>query len=75
MLAALTAVDTTDGPEIQLLKDSFQKTERSAQERPIAVQLIQSEAFVERARKRLVVHDADRQQLVIVLVVSCVSRS
>ena len=52
VLAALTAVDTTDGPEIQLLKRSLQKAERSAQERPIAVQLTQSEEFVERVRCR-----------------------
>ena len=59
-LAALVAVGITDGSEIQLLKDCFQKAKRSAQQ----FQFTQSEAFVERARKRLVAHDAARQQFV-----------
>ena len=36
----------------------------SGQERPIDVHLSQPESFVERARKRLIAHEAARQQLV-----------
>ena len=51
-------------PEVQFLKDSLQKARRAAQERPITVLLSQTEAFVQRARKRLQAHDTARQQLV-----------
>ena len=63
-LAALAAVGTVDGPEVQFLKECLQKARRAAQERPITVLLSQTEAFVQKARKRLQVHDAERQQLV-----------
>ena len=63
-VAALAAVGTVDGPEVQVLKESLQKARRAAQERPINAMLSQTEAFVERARKRLQAHDAARQQLV-----------
>ena len=61
-LAALAAVGATTGPEVQTLQDFLQKGKRAAQERPVEVQLRQSEAFVERARK-LAAHDAERVQL------------
>ena len=63
-VAVLAAVGTVDGPEVQVLKQSLQKARRAAQERPITALLSQTEAFVERARKRLQAHDAARQQLV-----------
>ena len=63
-VAALAAVGTVDGPEVQVLKESLQKARRATQERPINAMLSQTEAFVERARKRLQAHDAARQQLV-----------
>ena len=63
-LAALASVGTTEGPEVQLLQESLRKTKRAAQESPIAVQVAQSESFVERARKRLEAHDASRVELV-----------
>ena len=63
-VAALAAVGTIDGPEVQFLKECLQKARRAAQERPINALLSQTEAFVERARKRLQAHDAARQQLV-----------
>ena len=61
-LAALASVGATEGPEVQFLKESLQK--RASQEPPIAVQVSQTEAFVERARKRLAAHDAEREALV-----------
>ena len=63
-LAALAAVGTVDGPEVQFLKECLQKARRAAKERPITVLLSQTEAFVQRARKGLQVYDAERQQLV-----------
>ena len=51
-VVALAAVGTVDGPEVQVLKQSLQKARRAAQERPITALLSQTEAFVERARKR-----------------------
>ena len=62
-LAALAVVGATDGPEVQALRESLQKAKGAAQERPVEVQVRQSEAFVERARKRLAVHDAERHRL------------
>ena len=50
-VAALAAVGTVDGPEVQVL-ESFQKARRT-QERPINALLSQTEASVERARKRV----------------------
>ena len=63
-LGALAAVGRTDGPEVQVLKDCLSRAKRSAQERPIAVQISQTESYLERARKRLTAHDAARQTLV-----------
>ena len=63
-VAALASVGTVDGPGVQVLKESLQKAKRAAQERPINAMLSQTEAFVERARKRLQAHGAARQQLV-----------
>ena len=63
-LGALAAVGTTDGPEVQVLKDCLSRAKRSAQERPLAVQISQTESYLERARKRLTAHDAARQTLV-----------
>ena len=60
-VTALAAVGTVDGPEVQVLKQSLQKARRAAQERPITALLSQTEAFVERARKRLQAHDAQKQ--------------
>ena len=50
-LGALAAVGTTDGPEVQVLKDCLTRAKRFAQ-------------VFERARKRLIAHDAARQTLV-----------
>ena len=63
-LAALASVGATEGPEVQFLKESLQKAKRASQEPPIAVQVSQTEAFVERARKRLAAHDVEREALV-----------
>ena len=63
-LGALAAVGTIDGPEVQVLKDCLSRAKRSAQERPLAVQISQTESYLERARKRLTAHDAARQTLV-----------
>ena len=63
-LAALASVGTNEGPEVQLLQESLKKTKRAAQESPIAVQVAESESYVDRARKRLEAHDATRAELV-----------
>ena len=59
VLAALSSVGATEGPEVPL-----QKSKRASQEPPIAVQVSQTGAFVERARKRLAAHDVEREALV-----------
>ena len=44
-----------------MLKDCLSRAKRSAQERPLAVQISHTESYLERARKRLTAHDAARQ--------------
>ena len=48
----------------KVLKESRQRADRAAEERRIAIQLSQTESFVERAKKRLVADDEDLSQLV-----------
>ena len=63
-LAALASVGTTEGPEVQVLQDSLKRAKRASQEPPLSTQIAQTEAFVERAKKRLATHDAQREGLV-----------
>ena len=63
-LTALASLVTTEGPVVELLQESLRKDKKTTQENPIAVQIAQSESFVERARKRLEAHAAFRAELV-----------
>ena len=49
--------------EVTSLKDSLAKAKRNAQEPSVSIQLKGAKEFVERARKRLVAHDAQRAVL------------
>ena len=60
-LEALAAVRTTEGPEVSLLMSSDGKAFSTRTTNRCAVE---SASVVERARKRLIAHEAVRQQLV-----------
>ena len=46
------------------MQDSLKRAKRASQEPPLSTQIAQIEAFVERAKKRLATHDAQREGLV-----------
>ena len=51
--AALTAMGSHQGPEVDALRSALSKAKQAAQERPLKVQLAQTDAFVERSRQRI----------------------
>ena len=51
--AALTAMGSHQGPEVDALRSALSNAKQAAQERPLKVQLAQTDAFVERSRQRI----------------------
>ena len=59
--AALTAMGSHQGPEVDALRSALQKAKQAAQERPLKVQLAQTDAFVERSRLRIKKLEEERE--------------
>ena len=59
--AALTAMGCHQGPEVDALRSALQKAKQAAQERPLKVQLAQTDAFVERSRLRIKKLEEERE--------------
>ena len=51
--AALTAMGSHQAPVVDALRSALSKAKQAAQERPLKVQLAQTDAFVERSRQRI----------------------
>ena len=60
-LEALTALGDFDGVEVESLRAALKRAQKEAQEVPVAVQIREREAFIERAKKRIARIDEERQ--------------
>ena len=58
--AALRAMGDCDGPEVATLKSSLQKARVASRSKPIQDQIVETEAFISRAKKRLSVLEEER---------------
>ena len=58
---AITALGDFDGVEVENLKAALKRAQKEAQEVPVAAQIREREAFIERAKKRIARIDEERQ--------------